>query len=439
MKEMDNYKTYDTYKPSGVEWLGDIPAHWKIEKGKWLFKKEERPIRKEDDIVTCFRDGQVTLRINRKTDGFTNAVKEHGYQGIRKGDLVIHNMDAFAGAIGVSDSDGKSTPVYSACTPTKDGLVDPYYYAYFLRDLSKSGFIQSLAKGIRERSTDFRYSDFGELFLSLPPLKEQTRIANFLDEKTALIEKGIEIKQKQIELLKERRQILIHNAVTRGLNPHVKMKASGVEWIGEIPEHWEVKRLKDICQMIVSNVDKHSKPLEYPVKLCNYVNVYKNDFITDEIDFMDATATKDEIYRFSIKVNDVIITKDSEDWLDIGVPALVKFEDENLICGYHLAILRPKEHILGCFLHRALLSLNIRTQFSVKANGVTRYGISHSAILGVFIVIPPIQEQVAISEHIETMSSKISTAITFKEREIERLKEYKATMINSVVTGKVKI
>ena len=182
----------------------------------------------------------MTLRINRKTEGFTNALKEHGYQGIRKGDLVIHNMDAFAGAIGVSDSDGKSTPVYSACTPRTKNEVNNYYYAYFLRDLAKSGFIESLAKGIRERSSDFRFNDFGLLLLSLPPLKEQTAIVQFLDNKTALIDKAISIKEKQIELLKERRQILIHNAVTRGLDPNVKMKDSGVEWIGEIPEGWEV-------------------------------------------------------------------------------------------------------------------------------------------------------------------------------------------------------
>jgi type I restriction enzyme S subunit len=127
----NNIQKYTTYKPSGVEWLGDIPEHWEVRKGKWLFIKNSRPVRKNDDIVTCFRDGEVTLRINRKIDGFTNALKEHGYQGIRKGDLVIHNMDAFAGAIGVSDSDGKSTPVYSACTERVQNSLNPYYYAYF--------------------------------------------------------------------------------------------------------------------------------------------------------------------------------------------------------------------------------------------------------------------------------------------------------------------
>ena len=123
------YQTYDSYKDSGIAWLKDMPEHWSIEKGKWIFDRAERPVRKEDDVVTAFRDGQVTLRTNRRTNGFTNAIQEHGYQGIRKGDLVIHAMDAFAGAIGVSDSDGKATPVYSACVARGEFDVNAYYYA----------------------------------------------------------------------------------------------------------------------------------------------------------------------------------------------------------------------------------------------------------------------------------------------------------------------
>lgn len=234
------FQKYPAYRDSGEIWLKNIPAHWEMRKGKFLFKKEERPVRDCDDIVTCFRDGQVTLRTNRRTEGFTNALKEHGYQGIRKGDLVIHAMDAFAGAIGVSDSDGKSTPVYSVCTPRIEGKVNQYYYAYFLRNMANSNIILSLAKGIRERSTDFRFKDFGELNIVFPSIEEQTAIAAFLDDKTAKIDRAIAQKEKMIALLKERKQIIIQNAVTKGLDPKAKMKHSGVEWIGEIPEGWEV-------------------------------------------------------------------------------------------------------------------------------------------------------------------------------------------------------
>ena len=222
-------RRYESYKDSGVEWLGEIPSHWEMQRSKFLFKKIERKVKEIDQIVTCFRDGQVTLRANRRTDGFTNALKEHGYQGIRKGDLVIHAMDAFAGAIGVSDSDGKATPVYSVCLPYNKQKVNAYFYAYYLRNLALSGFITSLAKGIRERSTDFRYADFAELLLPLPSYSEQQKITQFLDDKIAKIDQAVDLAEKQIALLKEHKQILIQNAVTRGLNPDVPLKDSGVE------------------------------------------------------------------------------------------------------------------------------------------------------------------------------------------------------------------
>lgn len=201
-------------KDSGVEWQGDLPSHWDVQRSKFIFKKIERKVNEEDQIVTCFRDGQVTLRANRRTEGFTNALKEHGYQGIRKGDLVIHAMDAFAGAIGISDSDGKATPVYSVCLPHNKQKIDVYFYAYYLRNLALSGFISSLAKGIRERSTDFRYADFAELLLPIPPYLEQQKIADYLDKQTAKIDQAIALKTAHIEKLKEYKSVLINDMVT---------------------------------------------------------------------------------------------------------------------------------------------------------------------------------------------------------------------------------
>ena len=201
-------------KDSGVSWIGNIPEEWTIEKGKWLFFKMDRPVREEDGIVTCFRDGEVTLRSNRRTEGFTNALKEHGYQGVRKGDLVIHQMDAFAGAIGVSDSDGKSTPVYSVCIPKDSKRVLSKYYSYFLRSIAHNGYILSLAKGIRERSTDFRFNDFAKLELPLPPYSSQIKISEFIEQQTARINLVTDLQKQQIERLKEYKTILINQAVT---------------------------------------------------------------------------------------------------------------------------------------------------------------------------------------------------------------------------------
>ena len=171
---------------------------------------------------------------------------------------------------------------------------------------------------------------------------------------------------------------------------------SGVPGLGDVPAHWEMRRLRSVAGMRVSNVDKHTKEEELPVRLCNYVDVYKNDRITQQIPFMAATASAEEIERFRLHGGDVLITKDSEAWDDIGVPALVTEPSEDLISGYHLAILRPKAGIHGGYLFWALQSKPAAYQFHVEAKGVTRFGLSHNEIQSVTLPLPPPEEQAAI-------------------------------------------
>ena len=232
---------YPGSKHSGIPWLGDLPEHWEVRRGGWLFRKMDRSVRDVDEVITCFRDGTVTLRKNRRTEGFTESLQEIGYQGVRKGDLVIHQMDAFAGVIGVSDSDGKGTPVYSVCYPTQH--ANQFYYALVVREMARSQWILALAKGIRERSTDFRYSEFSNQTLPLPTLSEQAAIVRYLDYVDRRIRRYVSAKRKLIALLEEEKQAVISQAVTCGLDPNVLLKPSGVEWLGDVPEHWETLRV----------------------------------------------------------------------------------------------------------------------------------------------------------------------------------------------------
>ena len=199
-------------KPSGIDWIGEIPEHWKLLRAKNMFQRMNRPVRPEDETITCFRDGQVTLRKRRRLEGFTESFKEIGYQGIRKGDLVIHQMDAFAGSIGVSDSDGKGTPVYICLQPK--GSENNFYYAYLLREMARTGYIKSLYRGIRERSSDFRFETLTKLFLPIPPASEQRAIVDYLHDKTSKIDKLITEKTRELEYMKELRQRIISDAVT---------------------------------------------------------------------------------------------------------------------------------------------------------------------------------------------------------------------------------
>lgn len=245
-------KTYDTYKDSGIKWLGTIPANWRIEKGKHVLSVLSKPVLQDDDVVTCFRDGEVVLRNERRTEGFTMSDKEIGYQHIDKGDIVIHGMDGFAGSIGISKSTGKGSPVLVVCNPIKD---NPNYLVYYLRILANTNVFLALSTGIRQRSCDLKWNKISVLPFPLPSLPEQRTITTYLDEKCGEIDTLISLQEEMISELQAYKQSVITEAVTKGLNPNVPMKDSGVEWIGMIPEGWNKCRLKYLCTIQTGNKD----------------------------------------------------------------------------------------------------------------------------------------------------------------------------------------
>ena len=212
-----------------------------------------------------------------------------------------------------------------------------------------------------------------------------------------------------------------------------KYRDSGVEWLGEVPESWEVKKLKFIAYAKPSNVDKKSKDSEKDVLLCNYTDVYYNDFITNDIEFMKATATDEQIKKFTLEVDDVIITKDSEGPEDIAIATCVQEVQDNLICGYHLTHIKPT----GCngrYLFRAFNSDGIHDQFKVAANGITRYGLGVYGIDNAWFPLPPLQEQQTIANYLDKATTKIDTLIEKQTRLIELLKEKRQAVISATVT-----
>ena len=218
------------------------------------------------------------------------------------------------------------------------------------------------------------------------------------------------------------------------LKPYPAYKPSGIPWLGGVPEHWHVRRLRTLADMRVSNVDKHTKEDEFPVRLCNYVDVYKHDRITPAMPFMTATASRDEIERFRLERDDVLITKDSEAWDDIGVPALVTEAADDLLSGYHLALLRPFKEIVGAYLARTLQSKEVAYQFHIRANGVTRYGLTHIGIKSVCIPRPPLPEQAAIARYLDHVDRRIRRYVSAKRKLIALLEEEKQAIVNQAVT-----
>jgi len=197
-------------RDSGVQWVGEMPTHWKLNKGKYILKYLQKPVRENDGVITCFRDGEVTLRSNRREDGFTMADKEIGYQGIDVGDLVVHGMDGFAGAIGISDSRGKASPVLNVLNTDQN----KQYIMYYLRSMAYNDVFLALATGIRVRSCDLRWNKLAELLYPLPPIEEQQAIVQHIDSVLERTNAIIADKKQQIETIEEYKKSLIFEYVT---------------------------------------------------------------------------------------------------------------------------------------------------------------------------------------------------------------------------------
>lgn len=416
-------------------WTPSVPPDWGLKRGKFLFTREQRPVRSDDDVVTAFRDGTVTLRRLRREDGFTFADKEIGYQGVRKGDLVIHAMDGFAGAIGVSDSDGKCSPVYSICTPRGAG-IEPRFYAALLRHLALSGFISSLAKGIRERSTDFRFGEFADLWLPLPPEAQQRAIANFLDRKTATIDALIQKKERQIELLEEKRQALITRAVTKGLDPNVPMKDSGMAWLGQIPAHWTVVPLSYFCRIYNGSTPSREEPAfwdggAYPWLNSSKVNEGRittaNQFVTDR--------AVSECHLPLVPAGTVVMAITGEGKTR-GTAALLTF---SATTSQHIAAILPKGRVTSEFLWRYLSSLYEWLRFESSEGGSTKAAITCEFLRTVRVVIPSLSEQAAICSRVDDIAGQTDELVGKARKLLDLLREYRQALISAAVTGKIEI
>ncbi len=418
------YKPYPSYKDSWLEWLGDVPEHWDTSRLKFLC-----------DITTGGKDtenkvddGQYPFYVRSQTVERINSYSYNGEAILTAGD-----------GVGV----GK---VFHYTTGKFDFHQRVYMFYHFKRvagrflfEYIKNNFYKVALAGVAKSTVDsLRLPLIQNFMITVPPLQEQQAIVNYLDSATAKIDILIEKQTKLIALLKEKRQAVISTAVTRGLDNTVAMKDSGVEWLGEIPAHWEVKKLKFIAYAKPSNVDKKSKDGEKDVLLCNYTDVYYNDFITNDIEFMKATATNEQIKKFTLNVDDVIITKDSEGPEDIAIATCVKEVQDNLVCGYHLTHIKPTK-CNGRYLFRAFNSDGIHDQFKVAANGITRYGIGVYGIDNSFFPAPPMKEQEEIANYIDDKTSKIDTLISKASKAIELLKERRTALISAVVTGKIDV
>jgi len=419
-------KPYPVMKDAGLPWLGDIPEHWASERAKWLFTKMDRPVRESDDVVTCFRDGVVTLRKNRRLRGFTEATVYSGYQGIRVGDLVIHGMDAFAGAIGVSDSDGKGTPVYNVCQPQLG--VNARYYTHLVRQMSQSQWILALAKGIRERSTDFRFEMFGNQRVPLPPPAEQAAIVRFLDWANGRLERAIRAKRQIITLLNEQKQAIIHRAITRGLDPTAPLKPSGIPWLGDIPAHWEV--MPGLVGFVEKQV-KNKGMIETKVLSLSYGQI----IVKPKEKLHGLVPESFETYQI-VEPGDIIIRP--TDLQNDHTSLRVGFVRERGIITSAYICLVTRMGLLPEFAFQLFAIYDFMKIFYGLGAGM-RQNLSFVDFKRLPILFPPVKEQKEISLAIGQNLAPLTATIARFEREIALLREYRTRLVADVVTGKLDV
>lgn len=425
------------YKDSGIPFAGLIPDNWQVMRGKYILSRLQRPIKENDGIITCFRDGEVTLRSNRREDGFTIANKEFGYQGINVGDLVVHGMDGFAGAIGISDSRGKASPVLNVL----DTNQDKRFLKYYLRSMAYGDVFTAWSTGIRVRSCDLGWNKIAEIRFLVPPIAEQQRIANYLDEKCLSIDCAISTGEQEIEKLKEYKQSLISNIVTKGLKQQVEYKESNVGLLGSIPSHWKLNRFKYLFSFGKGLSITKSDLVEEGVPVISYGQIhakYNSGVRVDSrlIRYVPAGFVKNTNAR--VNNGDFIFADTSEDLEGIGNCVYID-TDESIYAGYHSIIARSIEHRDNRYFAYLFKTDGWRFQMRTRVSGVKVYSLPQSILGDASILVPPVDEQRSIADYLDDKCTKIDSLLSIRQEQIDRLKLYKRSLIYSCVTGKMEV
>ena len=432
---MSKLEKYPKYKDSDVEWIGEIPKEWEIAKIKHLMyeKKKTHNISLHCGSISY---GKVIYKDDEKIPFET----KKAYQVVQKGDFLINplnlNYDLKSLRIALSELNVVVSSGYIVLDTTRN--INKIYLNYLLHRFDVA-FMKTLGAGVRQT---LNYTDISRCELIEPPEDEQTKIANYLDQKTAQIDKAISLKEQMIERLKERRQILINDAVTKGLDKTVKMKDSGVEWIGKVPEGWETKKFRFLFNFSKGlNITKENLQ-EEGIPCVNYGEIHsKYGFELDPekhpLKCVSEEYLKSTLKSF-LKKGDFIFADTSEDIEASGSFTYLNSEIPTF-AGYHTIITRLKKPMVNRFIAYFFDSDAFRDQVRQKVKGVKVYSITNNILKETLVCFPKIYEQQRIIEYLDIKTKKIDQVISLQQNQIEKFKEYKATLIDSVVTGKVRI
>ncbi|EAJ7398480.1 restriction endonuclease subunit S [Campylobacter upsaliensis] len=420
-----------SYKPSSIKWLGEIPQSWEIKPLQAIFnqRNEQNNNLEFQTILSLVKDVGVIPYEEKGNVG--NKAKDdlQGYKIARVNDLVLNKMNAVIGSLGVSKYDGLVSPIYLVLYIENPNYLITYY-SYLFQIKSVQKFLRKFAYGIMEIRESIDYLEFKKMFLPLPPLQEQKEIAEFLDKKCEKIQNYIDKKQKLITLLQEKKQALINEVVTKGLNPN-RIKNSEIEYLGLIPHHWEVVKVKYIA---TTNIGLVYDPSEIATnENVGYPVLRANNIQNGKIDYKDViyVAKKIDDKQLAISGDLLMCVRNGSENL-LGKTA--KIENNNFSFGAFTAIIRSD---LNNYLYWIFQTEMLKKSISSFIVSIGIGQISQDDIKNFKIPLPPLQEQKEIAEFLDKKCEKINSAIEKTKKQIALIKEYKNTLINEAVCGRV--
>ncbi|HCI6117385.1 TPA: restriction endonuclease subunit S [Klebsiella quasipneumoniae subsp. similipneumoniae] len=432
---MAKYKAYPEYKDSGVEWLGKIPCHWKTISISRLFSRTKRSGYTEKELLSVYRDYGVIPKSSRDDNNNKPSEDLSPYQLVQPNDLVMNKMKAWQGSIAISEYEGIVSPAYFVYQPNKIlfELAHPKYVHYLLRNPIYVTQYLSRSKGIRVNQWDLDPDEFRNIELLLPDKIEQEKIYSFLDHETAKIDNLIEKQQQLIELLKEKCQAVISHAVTKGLNPDVPMKYSGVEWLGEVPAHWVIPKLLHVTKAIGDGL--HSTP-EYEIST-GYYFINGNNLVDGKISI---GSTAKEVSRDEYNKHYVYLDKKTV-LLSINgtIGNVAIYNNEKVILGKSAAYVNCGSVLDVNYLMYYFLTNESRYYFDLEVTGTTILNLSLNSIRQMKVCIPPLEEQQFIIEYCVEKQRQYNYLIDSAEMAIKVMQERRTALISAAVTGKIDV
>lgn len=432
-----SYSAYGSLQDTGIDWMPNAPIQWLVKPIGAVAKVVSVTTRPDLELLSVYLD-QGVVRFSDVEEKRTNATSSDlsKYQVVKPGNLVLNNQQAWRGSVGVSKYEGIVSPAYIVLSLSDD--FDPIFANYYFRTSTTVSHFLLSSKGVGTIQRNLYWQALKRCLVVIPPITEQRAIAAYLDEKCVKLDEAVRIKEEQITLLRERRQNLIQHAVTRGLNPDAPMKDSGIHWIGDIPAHWEMRKLRDIGRL-QNGISEGADYFGSGHPFVTYGDIFNNDILPKSPSGLAASSKRDqEIY--SVQRGDIFFTRTSEVVSEIGIASTCTEDIEGATFSGFLIRLRPVKGVIASEYARFLFRSNyVRDFFAREVNIVTRASLSQDLLKSLPVFVPPPLEQLEIAEKLFSITKQIDVTISIKQDQIAALKEYKTSLINAAVTGKIKV